>query len=273
MKRDAAFAEFRTFFTDRFGEHRGAGIAGLARGGFGLCDAADAARATGRCRIGGPALLEPGTPWPRVEGHPLSLLAVVDCEALSYWLDDVVPDHLGVLNFFYLDWNTRGRDGRAAKIAYTMDFQPYRLGAVLAADPRRAAETPAPDGAGELAARPQTATPGFGLPDIDGGVEQYLELDPDAYDLVSGISGGDWSTIPHVIHDWDFAFGHPVFPTGNAWAFPADVDERGCHQLLQLDEDSGVPLSDEAGRLHFVVPTGAWEAGDVTGAFAVESFW
>jgi hypothetical protein len=63
-----------------------------------------AARA-GRCRLGGPALLDPGTAWPQASGFPLSLHAilnaVLDVGALVGWLGNALPTLCpGLLNFF-----------------------------------------------------------------------------------------------------------------------------------------------------------------------------
>ncbi|MFI8461941.1 hypothetical protein [Kitasatospora sp. NPDC085464] len=51
----------------------------------GLVAASPEAPAAGRSRLGGDALLEPGVPWPALEGVPLSLHAVLDIDALAGW--------------------------------------------------------------------------------------------------------------------------------------------------------------------------------------------
>lgn len=46
--------------------------------------------------------LEPGTSWPEVDGIPLSLLAVLDVDALASWLGAELPASPGLLNFFHI---------------------------------------------------------------------------------------------------------------------------------------------------------------------------
>ncbi|MEV0644901.1 hypothetical protein AB0I28_06520 [Phytomonospora sp. NPDC050363] len=74
MESEAAIAELREFFTEWLGPKPAAELTRLARPGFGLTEA-DRARATGRWRREGVALLEPESPWPHCEDHPLTLLA------------------------------------------------------------------------------------------------------------------------------------------------------------------------------------------------------
>jgi hypothetical protein len=82
---------------ERLGEHAGRKSAAPVRPGFLLRRPADQATATGLRRLGGPALLEPDTPWPEVDGFPLSLPAVLDTEALAGRFDDPgLPAYPGV---------------------------------------------------------------------------------------------------------------------------------------------------------------------------------
>jgi Domain of unknown function (DUF1963) len=110
----------------------------MARPGFRLDRPAPGAEATGRCRLGGPALLEPGTPWPERSGVPLSLYAVLDTDALAPWLGAELPVRPGLLNFFHLDPDLPYEVCRAP------DMLTSGASRVIPAGPSRATETPAP---------------------------------------------------------------------------------------------------------------------------------
>src|SRR5690348_13988607 len=94
----------RDFCAKRLGPEVAARYVDLARPGFALTEAENPGEAAGLSRFGGRAMLEPGTPWPTCDGFPLSLIAVLDTDALGPWLGDVLPaSGAGLLNFFYLD--------------------------------------------------------------------------------------------------------------------------------------------------------------------------
>ncbi|WP_233256905.1 DUF1963 domain-containing protein [Promicromonospora sp. AC04] len=148
MDNEGVLAEIRAMCVGHLGEDLGARLAALAKPAFALGRASDDAPQTGRCHVGGPALLEPGTRWPETGGgRPLGLVAVLDTDELAPWLDDQLPTRLGVVNVFR--------------------FQPDEFQIVLA-DPARAIEVAAPEPAQVLDRQPLNATPIVTLPSLVG---------------------------------------------------------------------------------------------------------
>ncbi|MCP2168637.1 DUF1963 domain-containing protein [Goodfellowiella coeruleoviolacea] len=164
-------AEIERHCAEVLGQHGGRNMAALARRGHLIVPADAGEQGTGRCRLGGAALLEPGTRWPEVDGIPLSLLAVLDVDALACWLGAELPASPGLLNFFhiqpYLDHEQY--DG-------VNPFTDPRSWRVIAARPEHAVETPAPAGhltrAGEVLLRQLTSDDEFEWG--DGGQLYYL---------------------------------------------------------------------------------------------------
>ncbi|GAA4629364.1 hypothetical protein GCM10023196_049810 [Actinoallomurus vinaceus] len=134
----------RELCVEHLGEHVGGQLAALARPGFDLKPADEDAAATGLCRWGGPALLEPGTEWPAYAGVPLSLYAVLDVGALGPWLGDQIPaTGSALLNFFFLDPWTGSQE--VPKDAGGFSYDDPQVCRVVPADPQRAVEVPPPD--------------------------------------------------------------------------------------------------------------------------------
>ncbi|GHJ98929.1 hypothetical protein SY2F82_07270 [Streptomyces sp. Y2F8-2] len=63
-------ADLSRVCTERLGEKAGRQFAAMARRGFQLVRPAGSVQATGQCRLGGPALLEPEICWPERPGRP-----------------------------------------------------------------------------------------------------------------------------------------------------------------------------------------------------------
>ncbi|WP_170026712.1 DUF1963 domain-containing protein [Actinomadura oligospora] len=103
MDRESALAANRALCVESLGDRLGNQLADVTRFGIGLTPASPQRPATGRCRLGGPALLNPGTAWPEADGLPLSLFAVLDMDELAPWAADQSPLQTGLLNFFHLD--------------------------------------------------------------------------------------------------------------------------------------------------------------------------
>jgi uncharacterized protein YwqG len=250
--------------TERLGEKAGRQFTALARRGFRLDRLADGAQATGRCRLGGPALLEPGTPWPEYGGLPLSLHAVLDTDALSPWLGDELPTRPGLLNVFYLDPDVPYEDYQHLEDSGT------EVCRVIPADPARAVETTAPEPARSYPAAPIHAAEVIMLPDKWDLEDSDFEYDEDYP------PGGAVSLIFDTMDDFDAntadnhcAFGWP----DTSYASPSpvsdpDADGRPIH-LLQLaqDEELGWGWGD-AGTMYFTIPAKAFAAGDFSRAKA-----
>ncbi|WP_158562746.1 DUF1963 domain-containing protein [Marinitenerispora sediminis] len=129
------------------------------RPGFPLTPARDTRPPIGASRLGGPALLEPGTPWPDHEGVPLNLLAVLDTDALAPWLTaDDLPVRPGLLNFFH-QYEADGAQG------HSIAPEACR---VIPARPRRAEVVPAPAEATAFAPVPLHTRPVVSGPQVLG---------------------------------------------------------------------------------------------------------
>ncbi|GLW73973.1 hypothetical protein Kpho02_62710 [Kitasatospora phosalacinea] len=248
-------ADLPRLCAERLGERAGAQFAAMARRGFRLETATDGAPATGRCRLGGPALLDPETPWPALDGVPLSLLAVLDTDALAPWLGAELPTRPGLLNFFQLDPDVSYEEYRKLD---TSSPEMYR---VVPADPARAVEVPAPAPARSYPARPVHAAASTMLPDCWDVADDDLEYDTDRHwgaaslvlDTMDGFDGN--TAGKHC------AFGWPDTSYGSSVTY-RDADGPHVH-LLQLaaDEELGWAWGD-AGTLYFTVPAKAFAAGD-----------
>ncbi|MFF0445533.1 DUF1963 domain-containing protein [Streptomyces sp. NPDC004609] len=180
MNHEEARSHIGAWCAEHLGEHLGAQVAALARTGFVLQRVRPDRPATGGCRLGGPALLEPGAPWPDYEGIPLTLLAVVDLTELAPWLGDELPPPLrsGLLNFFYLQPDPGHRElyDRYSAL-FALDFYDPRLCRVVPADPLRAVEAETPPGALVFDRTPLHAAPVVTLPSMNNGDEVYDNLD------------------------------------------------------------------------------------------------
>ncbi|RCV48074.1 DUF1963 domain-containing protein [Marinitenerispora sediminis] len=239
---------------ERLGETAGRRFAALARRGFRLEPAGAGSEPTGRCRTGGPALLEPGTPWPELDGFPLSLHAVLDTDALAPWLGDELPCRPGLLNFFYLDpalpyERFRHLDG----------FSPEAC-RVVPADPDRAVVRPAPSTARSYPPELVHAAAVAMLPD-----SWDVEDDDLPYD-----DGEHWGATSFVLDrfgDLDGnssgnhqAFGWPGLSHASGVSAAEYRGERRVH-LLQLAEDGNWSWGD-AGTLYFLISEEALAKGD-----------
>ncbi|WP_033214607.1 DUF1963 domain-containing protein [Kitasatospora phosalacinea] len=255
-------ADLPRICAERLGARAGARFAAMARRGFRLEPATDDAPPTGRCRLGGPALLDPETPWPSLGGVPLSLLAVLDTDALRPWLGDELPTRPGLLNFFQLDPDIPYEEYRQLD---TTDPEMYR---VVPADPDRAVETAAPAPARRYPARPVRAVGSVMLPDSWDVADDDLEYDPDrhwgaASLVLDAMEGFDGNTAGRHC-----AFGWPDTSYGTS-VTDRDADGPVVH-LLQLaaDDELGWAWGD-AGTLYFTIPAKAFAAGDYGPAGAV----
>ncbi|WP_151772960.1 DUF1963 domain-containing protein [Streptomyces abyssomicinicus] len=252
---DDAAALTRTC-AERLGGTTGGQFAAMARRGFRLLRAtAEAPAATGRCRLGGPALLEPRTTWPESNGVPLSLHAVLDTDALAAWLGDELPLRPGLLNFFHLDPDVPYEEYRL------LDVYAPTVCRVIAADPERAAERTAPAPARSYPATPVHAAEVTMLPDCWDVQDDDLAFDSEQH-------WGAASLILDRMQDLDgntagshCAFGWPD-TSHTLQVSSRDADGPAVH-LLQLAEDPELGWGwGDAGTLYFTIPRAALSAGD-----------
>jgi hypothetical protein len=267
----------RDFCAARLGPDLADRTAALARPGFGLTPAGPGA-AAGRSRFGGRALLEPGTPWPTCDGFPLSLLAVLDTDALAPWLGGTVPAGTGLLNFFFLDTDSDRCDPGAFDVARGPDPHDPRTGRVVAARSDRAAATPPPARATDFAPVPWAAAPGLCLPDAFDPAWDAVDPGPGVGDLDRAMPGHyvlgvlDGERWPGRIDAEDVAFGRPGFPTGGS-PMIADGDPARYHHLLQLAGQDEWSLGGDGGWMHWSIPTEALRSGDFTRALPTPDYW
>jgi hypothetical protein len=246
----------------RLGEKTGRQFAAMARRGFRLVPARDGAEATGRCRLGGPALLEPGTVWPELSGVPLSLHAVLDTDALAPWLGAELPVRPGLLNFFYLDPDLPYEEYRKLDV-----YQPG-VWRVIPADPARAVAVTAPRPARSYPAMPVHAVEVIMLPDCWDVEDGDLEFDRDEHWGVSSLFLTEMADLDGNTAGSHCAFGWPdtshTLPVSSR-----DADGTAAVHLLQLAEDTELEWGwGDAGTLYFTIPAEALAAGDFDRAVA-----
>jgi hypothetical protein len=279
---DKTLAEVRDYFAARLGDDVADQLVDLARPGFILEEAAPG-DATGHCRFGGRALLEPGTPWPMCEDLPLSLLAVLDANELAPWLRKELPAGIGYLNFFHLDGYSDHHDPRGFELTCELSPNDPRLGMVICARADRAEEAAPPAHSTVFEPMPWRAAPGVGLPDLEWDpVVQRIDLGPDVDEIDQSWPGSfiersihDWAELPARIdsEDGDVAFGWAAFPTSNLWSLPPGEDPNDYHHLLQLTGNDQWRIDGEGGWTHYSIPTRALRTGDFTKAIPTPQLW
>ncbi|OPF84757.1 hypothetical protein VT50_0201780 [Streptomyces antioxidans] len=233
------FSALHDFCAERLGAPSAARLVRLARPGFELTQAGPG-EAAGHSRFGGRAMLEPGTPWPDCEGTPLSLLAVLDTDALAPWLDDLLPAGTGLLNFFALDSASERADPAA--------FEPV----------------------------PWSAAPGFAFPDAWDPAWGTVDLgsvvdDMPLYDITALLPG--WPEQPYALHADDLAFGWPLFPTGSSPMLPDGEESSHYQHLLQLSGQDEWWIGGDSGWMHWSIPTGALRGGDFSRTVPTPDIW
>ncbi|MFF4705333.1 DUF1963 domain-containing protein [Streptomyces sp. NPDC001288] len=240
---------------ERLGEKAGRQFAAMARGGLRLLRPAGGIRATGRCRLGGPALLDPETCWPEQGGVPLSLHAVLDTAALAGRPGDeqLAPPRL--LNFFYLDPDLPYEDRRR------LDLSGPGTCRVLPADPARAVETAAPEPARSYPPVPVHAAAAAMLPDCWDVEDEDVEFDGDRYWGAAALILDEMGDLDGNTAGTHCAFGWPD-TSYTLKVSSRDADGPAVH-LLQLAEDAELGWGwADAGTLYFTIPARAFAAGD-----------
>ncbi|MER7789905.1 DUF1963 domain-containing protein [Streptomyces sp. NPDC097640] len=269
-----------TALRDFCAEHLGTDLAdrviSLARPGFELTEAAPG-QAAGHSRFGGRAMLEPGTPWPMCEDLPLSLIAVLDTDALAPWLGDLLPPGTGLLNFFHLDKESEQCDPTAREVASGYGTEDPEVGRVIAARSTLAVETEPPARSSVFAPVPWAAELAFAFPDIWDSAWDTLDLgyeggDYEAVEMFRGAIHADWFP-PGLLFCEDMAFGRPVFPTGSSSVMLNGDDSNRYHHLLQLSDRHEWRLDGEGGWMHWSIPTEALRAGDFSQAIPTPDMW
>ncbi|GAA3783770.1 hypothetical protein GCM10022225_84890 [Plantactinospora mayteni] len=235
-----ALPELRQICIEELGERFGAQLAEHARPGFGLEPARKGRPATGRNYLGGPALLDPGTPWPDYLGIPLSPVAVLDTDPLASWLGEHLPVRPGLLNFFVFE-----PDLPPKEYPRDVDYDDPRWLRVIPADPARAAEVPAPAPARSFDRIPLHAKPVLTLP--GHGDSAYRDFDWDT-EIAA------WPLIDQAEKHDHLAFGRPQWEQGPE---PSWRDDHR-HLLMVSPGKLGLDWS----YFYFSVPAAAFRAGD-----------
>ncbi|MGW4072216.1 DUF1963 domain-containing protein [Streptomyces asiaticus] len=275
MGPEVTFSALHDFCAERLGAPLAARLVHLALPGFELAEAGPG-EATGHSRFGGRAMLEPGTPWPDCEGVPLSLLAVLDTDALAPWLGDLLPVGTGLLNFFSLDSESELCDPAALELSLELDLTDPRLGAVIPARSAHAVETDAPGRSSVFEPVAWAASPGFAFPDTWDLAWDTVDLgslvdDMPVYDITDLLPG--WSEQPYALHADDVAFGWPLFPTGSSPTLPDDEESSRYHHLLQLSGQDEWWIGGDGGWMHWSIPTDALRGGDFSRAIPTPDIW
>ncbi|WP_432252455.1 DUF1963 domain-containing protein [Streptomyces sp. HNM1019] len=271
----ATFSALHDFCAERLGAPSAARLVRLARPGFELTQAGPG-EAAGHSRFGGRAMLEPGTPWPDCEGTPLSLLAVLDTDALAPWLDDLLPAGTGLLNFFALDSTSERADPAAFELSLQLDLNDPRLVAVVPARSAHAAEADAPARSSVFEPVPWSAAPGFAFPDAWDPAWGTVDLgsvvdDMPLYDITALLPG--WPEQPYALHADDLAFGWPLFPTGSSPMLPDGEESSHYQHLLQLSGQDEWWIGGDSGWMHWSIPTGALRGGDFSRTVPTPDIW
>ncbi|WP_460341854.1 DUF1963 domain-containing protein [Actinoallomurus acanthiterrae] len=275
-----ACARVRELCVEHLGERIGTQVAALAKPAFGLRPVKPGIAAAGHSRWGGPALLNPGTPWPEYEGVPLSLYAVLDVDALGPWLgDERPPAGDGLLNIFYCDPDIER--GYVLADAPGLDFEDPRHCRIIPADPARAIEMEAPAPASTRGPEPFYAVPVVTLPstrgvsydrildtlDYGGETEGSIYYESMPGWMVSDRFGDAWTEFcekeqglykyEDVYFSPDQAFGWPHLENGFALLGEMSQGEPYRHIITIGHYDLG-----DGGYLHFVLPANAFRDGD-----------
>ncbi|WP_433174264.1 DUF1963 domain-containing protein [Actinoallomurus sp. CA-150999] len=265
---------------EQLGEHLGRQLAALARPGFGLYDFGhdvdDCLPRESRCYFGGPACLDPGTPWPEHEGLPLSLYAVLDIATLRPWLGSEPPADVGLLNFFCLEPNDEYRAATRARNPMD-DLQICR---VIPADATRAVEVEAPEPAMVHDQTPLQAVPAVTLPMSSGGYDRIL----DTLEVSAGVSDHpahivwqqyweDFATdqgLYYSVTDDDVEFIGLDQAFGWPWLNGTATERPYRHLLtlglLTLNAPEHHWVWDDGGYVHFLIDEDALRTGDFSRA-------
>ncbi|MDA2810276.1 DUF1963 domain-containing protein [Nocardiopsis sp. RSe5-2] len=247
MRHDDFRDRFRRLCVDQLGPSMGPRVAALLRNGYTLHATELGQAPTGRCRLGGPALLDPGHAWPESEDGPMTLLAVMDLDALAPGLNVALPEGAGVLNFFFAgdgdNFDTYSGD-------FVFVFEDEWDWKVVPAATDTAVQVAPPPTALALPARPLRAEPVLALPDPESAFERHKQ-DPEEFTVWKAFvqvaarlqeivdAGPDpeaWPflNVPQAFVE-DMVYGHRAF--GWPWSMPGDPwpDE---HRVLLLQLDS-----------------------------------
>ncbi|MCO6005154.1 YwqG family protein [Actinoallomurus purpureus] len=284
MDLEEALDELRALCVEHLGEHVGTQLAALAEPASALIPATNGSP-PGRSRLGGPALLDPGTAWPEYEGYPLSLLAVIDTAQLGPWAGASLPGPPSLLNFFFLE-------------IFDLDdpeVQPYLAALpglgnpltcrIVPADPAYAAEVHGPARAISFSSIPLDTAPGITLPDFtDDPALNGLDLGPHAAEGIYGAMPGlfveerfgpawaDYTSRQPLYDDRSHqCFGWPTLGGGSCLQTSMRPEEEFTH-ILELSSTREFEWGD-GGSLHFVSPSRPLRDGDFSHVVADSSNW
>jgi uncharacterized protein YwqG len=207
-----------------------------------------------RSRLGGPAVLAPGEPWPTAAGRPLSFLAAFDLDELdASRIHDAMPDSGWLLFFADLDEEgVMGEEPNKPDSALRVYYVSSVSGPVPAAAPDKLRTV---DG-GVLRNRPITANAVLSLPD---GYGAAAELGLDTFEGIS------YEEILELLR---------------GALNPAQRDARRDAPDLEVwDPDQETEITDEDGDVEFILvgsidhaeaPDDTWPEPDDGHAFEAE---
>ena len=200
-----------------------------------------------RSRLGGPAVLPPGEPWPTAAGRPLSFLAALDLDELdASRIHDAMPDSGWLL--FFADLDEEGVIGEEANRPDSA-IRVYYVSPASAPIPADLSDELRTVDGGVLRNRPITANAVLSLPD---GYGAAAELGLDTFEGIS------YEEILELLR---------------GALNPAQRDaRRDAPDLEEWDPDQDVEMTDEDGDVEFIllgsidhaeVPDDPWpEPGD-----------
>ncbi|MFF1611939.1 DUF1963 domain-containing protein [Amycolatopsis sp. NPDC058278] len=280
MSFEEACERVRELCVEHLGEHVGTQVAALAKPGFGLRPVKPGITAAGLGRWGGPALLNPGTPWPEHDGVPLSLFAVLDVEALGSWLGDERPPD-GLLNIFYFDPDIRR--GYVLEGAPLLDLDDPRCCRIIPADPALAIEEAAPAPASIHAPEPFYAVPVVTLPSMHGvsydPILDTVDYGGETEDSLYYRSAPGWLASDRLGDPWLefcereqglYKYEDVFFSPDQAFGWPhlensfTQLKEPYRHLITIGHHDLG-----DGGYVHFILPPKAFRDGDYEQAVAL----
>ncbi|HEX2314131.1 MAG TPA: DUF1963 domain-containing protein [Thermomonospora sp.] len=281
-------AQARASAVHHLGEDLGGRLADLGEVGFAL--EPDTASTAG-CRLGGPALLDPGTAWPEFAGVPLTLIAVLDLAAFVPLIGNELPENADgmLLNLFHCGPNTHLYDHAWGRVRDPLEWR------VIPAARGRATERAAPAPAVRFRPFPVRAVPVLTFPDVDEPVVDDLLDGPrsDRFDVTAWqdrvsryqvwakeLPGHEHQAFgwPAVVHGSPTAQGRrqrverdpasgAAVPPDDAWRLLLRVGSDG--RILTEDGERWWQWAD-MGALYYVIPGAALRAGDLSQAEAAE---
>ncbi|HEY0641216.1 MAG TPA: YwqG family protein [Pseudonocardiaceae bacterium] len=229
-------------------------------------------------RLGGDALLAPGTPWPRWGSTPLSLLAVIDLSEVDATVLGLPLPTAGLLNFFFEARRQRawGYDPKHAD-GWRVILAPADV-AVPAVAPQAAVRTPATP----VRFEPRISFPGWTEhvfadlkePQIDAVCDVGMEWEQRIADDDPSHQLGGWPGLIQMPIWRECQLGYHGVPYADQPNDPRveslEFGNPDWTMLLQLDSDLALRWSwGDGGRLYYAARQEDLAAGDFRSSWMV----